>query len=88
TMKPSQPPAPRKTAKLFQNGRSQAVRLPVEFRFEGKEVYIRKDPKTGEVILSPRPNDWASFFARARKANVPADFMKDRDTSPPRKFSF
>ena len=42
------------TAKLFKNGRSQAVRLPVEFRFEGDEVLIRRDPDTGDVILSPR----------------------------------
>ncbi|MGD0859130.1 MAG: AbrB/MazE/SpoVT family DNA-binding domain-containing protein [Terracidiphilus sp.] len=44
-------PAP-KTAKLFKNGRSQAVRLPKEFRFEGKEVAIRRDAATGEVVLS------------------------------------
>ena len=44
--------APRKTAKLFKNGRSQAVRLPKEFRFEGNEVAIRRDPATGEVILA------------------------------------
>ncbi|MHB9116860.1 MAG: antitoxin [Burkholderiales bacterium] len=42
------------TAKLFKNGRSQAVRLPAEFRFEGDEVLIRRDPVTGDVILSPR----------------------------------
>jgi len=41
-----------KTAKLFKNGRSQAVRLPKEFRFEGTEVAIRRDPATGEVLLS------------------------------------
>jgi antitoxin VapB len=41
-----------KTAKLFKNGRSQAVRLPKEFRFEGTEVAIRRDPVTGEVLLS------------------------------------
>ena len=35
------------TAKLFRNGRSQAVRLPVDFRFEGSEVYVRRDPATG-----------------------------------------
>jgi len=40
-----------KTAKLFKNGRSQAVRLPKEFRFEGTEVVIRKDAATGNVIL-------------------------------------
>ena len=42
------------TAKLFKNGRSQAVRLSAEFRFEGDEVNIRRDPITGDVILSPR----------------------------------
>jgi len=42
------------TAKLFKNGRSQAVRLPAEFRFEGDEVIIRRDQLTGDVILSPR----------------------------------
>ena len=43
-----------KTAKLFRNGRSQAVRLPAEFRFEGDEVLIRRDPVTGDVILTHR----------------------------------
>ena len=37
-------------AKLFWHGRSQAVRLPAQFRFEGKEVFIHKDPQTGNVI--------------------------------------
>lgn len=41
-----------KIAKLFMNGRSQAVRLPKEFRFEGTEVAIRRNPATGEVLLS------------------------------------
>jgi antitoxin VapB len=54
-------PAP-KTAKLFKNGRSQAVRLPTEFRFEGKEVAIRRDPSTGEVILAPAPAEPSMSF--------------------------
>ncbi|HEX9701860.1 MAG TPA: AbrB/MazE/SpoVT family DNA-binding domain-containing protein, partial [Rhodospirillales bacterium] len=41
-----------RTAKLFKNGRSQAVRLPAEFRFEGQEVFVRRDAATGDVILS------------------------------------
>jgi antitoxin VapB len=45
-----------KTAKLFMNGRSQAVRLPREFRFPGKEVAIRHNPETGEVVLSAHPS--------------------------------
>jgi antitoxin VapB len=44
-----------KTAKLFKNGRSQAVRLPKEFRFEGKEVAIRRNEATGEVVITPVP---------------------------------
>ncbi len=43
------------TAKLFKTGGSQAVRLPAEFRFSGTEVLIRKDERTGEVILTARP---------------------------------
>jgi antitoxin VapB len=42
------------TAKVFKTGRSQAVRLPKEFRFDVSEVFIRKDERTGEVILSTR----------------------------------
>jgi antitoxin VapB len=59
-----------KVAKLFQNGRSQAVRLPAEFRFRTKQVFIRQDPATGDVILSERPDSWQDFF-RLRDA-VPA----------------
>ncbi len=58
-----------KTAKLFMNGRSQAVRLPQEFRFEGKEVLVRRNESTGEVILAPsttKPSmsfdDWFALY--------------------------
>ena len=51
-----------KTAKLFMNGRSQAVRLPSEFRFPGQEVNIRQDPGTGDVILSRKTGDWSDFL--------------------------
>ncbi len=67
-----------KTAKLFLNGRSQAVRLPAEFRFEGREVFIRQDPATGDVILSSRPESWESFFKLRREVNTPDEFMADR----------
>ena len=73
------------TAKLFLNGRSQAVRLPAEFRFEGSEVFIRKNPKTGDVILSRRPESWDSFFKLTEQAGVPEDFMSDRQDSAPQK---
>ena len=46
------------TAKIFMTGRSQAVRLPVEFRFDVEEVFIRRDPDTGDVVLSRRPKNW------------------------------
>jgi len=42
------------TAKLFSHGRSQAVRLPKEFRFEGTEVYVRR--VGNDVVLSARPS--------------------------------
>jgi len=48
------------TAKLFQNGSSQAVRLPKEFRLPGDEVSIRKEGD--RVILEPLNRDWDSFF--------------------------
>ena len=49
------------TAKLFQNGRSQAVRLPKEFRFKGSEVKIRK--KGRQVILEPLDQtEWPKGF--------------------------
>jgi antitoxin VapB len=67
-----------RTAKLFRNGRSQAVRLPADFRFEGAEVFIRQDPTTGDVILSRRPESWESFFQLVQHARVPEDFMADR----------
>jgi antitoxin VapB len=70
-------------AKLFRYGRSQAVRLPSEFRFEGSEVFIRRDPATGDVILSRRPESWESFFELAKE--VPEDFLSDRGDRSPQK---
>lgn len=66
-------------AKLFNNGRSQAVRLPAAFRFDTKEVYIRKDEKTGDVILSRKPENWDSFFAVLEGVDVPTDFLNEKD---------
>lgn len=74
-----------RTAKVFRNGRSQAIRLPAEFRFDSREVFIRQDPDTGDVILSRRPDSWDSFFALAQDAGVPEDFMTDRVDPPPQK---
>jgi antitoxin VapB len=74
-----------RTAKLFFNGRSQAVRLPVEFRFKGDAVSIRKDPATGDVILSARPTSWDDFFKLRAQTEIPEDFMVDRGDGPPQR---
>jgi antitoxin VapB len=72
------PIVPDKTARLFTNGGSQAVRLPAEFRFSNAdEVYIRRDSVTGDVVLSAQPatSAWARFFAvrdEARSTDDPA----------------
>lgn len=75
------------TAKLFKNGRSQAVRLPAEFRFDGDEVLIRRDPLTGDVILSPhnrKLEDWLRLRDKliAESPEEFVDFDLQRDTSP------
>jgi antitoxin VapB len=74
-----------RTAKLFKNGASQAVRLPAEFRFEGDEVYISRDERTGDVVLSTRPGarSWAELFDVLREIDVPEDFMADRPMNAP-----
>jgi antitoxin VapB len=71
-------------AKLFTNGRSQAVRLPAAYRFQGKEVFIRQDEETGDVILSRKPATWDDFFAALDGADVPADFLsaEERNQGP------
>jgi antitoxin VapB len=68
-----------KTAKLFMNGNSQAVRLPQEFRFEGKEVYIYREGD--RVILSPKRRSWRDFFENTPLASP--DFMTTRRNEPP-----
>jgi len=66
-------------AKLFTNGRSQAVRLPVAFRFDTKEIFIRRDTETGDVILSRKPATWDDFFATLKGAAVPIDFLDEKE---------
>jgi antitoxin VapB len=68
----------RKTARIFMNNRSQAVRLPKEFRFNTEEVFIRKDGD--EVILSPRPTDWGTYFSDGPTAS--REFMEDVEDLP------
>jgi len=74
-----------KVAKLFRIGRSQAVRLPREFWFQGSEVSIRLDLKTGEVILAVHRTSLKQWFAELDQLNVDSDFMSDRMDAPPQR---
>ena len=75
----------RRTARLFRSGNCQAVRLPADFRFAGSEVFIRRDPATGDVILSRRPDSWQDSFDLAAKLDLPEDFLSNRSGTPPQK---
>ncbi len=66
------------TAKLFQNGSSQAVRLPKEFRIPGNEVKIFKHGN--QVILEPIEMTWDSLFESLNE--FPEDFMQDGRNQP------
>ncbi|HZI55553.1 MAG TPA: type II toxin-antitoxin system VapB family antitoxin [Verrucomicrobiae bacterium] len=63
-------------AKLFQNGSSQAVRLPREFRFKGDKVRIRRVGKS--VVLEPMTDDPESWLAELKKVPADPEFMKER----------
>lgn len=69
-----------RTAKLFIVSRSQAVRLPKEFQFRTREVFIRK--QGDEVILSPRPADWSDYLEHGPVASP--GFLENVDDLPPR----
>lgn len=64
-----------KTAKLFKNGHSQAVRLPKEFQLEGGSVYIHHIGNY--VLLVPKNDPWESMFHAT--SQFTDDFMKERD---------
>jgi len=66
-------------AKLFSNGRSQAVRLPKECRFDGEEVYIKKYDDI--VILIPKKSPWSPMLESLHKFSD--DFMEERTDTPP-----
>jgi antitoxin VapB len=61
-----------RTAKIFMNNRSQAVRLPKEFQFSTSEVFIRRQGE--DVILSARPTDWSAYLASGPVASK--EFME------------
>ncbi len=66
-------------AKIFVNGRSQAVRLPAAFRFDTTEVFIRRDDETGDVILSRRPENWDGFLDALERDKAPDDFLSPEE---------
>jgi len=65
-------------AKLFRDGRSQAVRLPKKYRFEGDEVYIKQSGNT--VVLIPKDNPWKDVFESVKMFSD--DFMEKREQPP------
>jgi antitoxin VapB len=67
------------------SGRSQHVTIPAEYRFRSSEVSIRRDSRTGDIILSEGPGTWAEVFAALDAAHVPDDFLSEaeRDRRPP-----
>jgi antitoxin VapB len=68
-------------AKIFLNGRSQAVRLPKEYRFDGDEVFVKK---VGDIVLLiPTELDWSIMEAAANY--ITDDFMNDRNQPKPQK---
>ena len=79
-------PDPRTTARIGWNNRVQTVTIPVDFRFPDsvREVFIRREGD--EVVLSPRPVDWAAFLASDTRASD--DFMVDVDRMPVQERSF
>jgi len=63
------------TAKLFKNGKSQAVRLPKQFKFQGTEVYIKRIGRN--VILIPKDDPWESLIGSLN--DFSDDFMTKRE---------
>jgi antitoxin VapB len=67
-----------KTAKIFMNNRSQAVRLPKAFQFKTSEVFIRRQGE--DVILSARPQDWSAYLSSGSAAST--GFMDNVEDLP------
>lgn len=67
-----------RTAKIFMNNRSQAVRLPKDFQVRAREVFIRRSGE--EIILSPRPADWSAYLEDGPTASE--EFMQNVEDLP------
>lgn len=69
----------RTIAKVFITGRSQAVRIPKEFRFDCDEVYIEQ--KGGRIVLTPKPKNWDDYFTAGKRLSE--DYPDDIEDYPP-----
>ncbi|EGP03019.1 antitoxin [Pasteurella multocida] len=70
-----------RTARLFRNGRNQAVRLPVEFEFDAEQVYVRKE-QNGDIVLSltsSKEASWKNLFELLPKIKVCDDFLSQKE---------
>ncbi len=67
------------------HGKSQAVRFPAEFRFKSKEIFVRRDPRTGDVVLSEVSGEWDEIYAALDNAHFPDNLLADRDQELPQK---
>jgi antitoxin VapB len=72
-------------ARVFMSGRSQAVRIPAAYRFATEEVFIRRDPQSGDIILSQAPGGWDAIFSALDQAEFPKNFLNNRTQSAPQK---
>ena len=70
-------------ARVFMSGRSQHVTIPAEYRFSADEVFVRRDPASGDLILSQSPGGWNEFFAALDADPFPEDFLADRAQGVP-----
>ena len=73
-----------KIAKIFMNGRSQAVRLPKEYRFDTDEVYVSRQGQN--IVISPKRTSWDDFFNS--KPAFDDNFLNDRQESQPQEREF
>lgn len=71
-------------AKVFMNGRSQAVRLPKEFRFDCDEVYITK--QGDKVVISPTKPTWDDFFSQTSAFDD--SYLNEREQDEPQERDF
>lgn len=66
---------------VFMNGRSQAVRIPANLRLKGKQVYIRRDPHSGDLVLAEtnRKRSLKDILDEFAREPFPSDFLEDRN---------